>query len=85
MTVAAGVVGRGTPDKPVQGMHAAGVAVFAHQCLAHGADRDALLVPGQNFFAVRFHRREILGGLDRASGILLVRRLPMRGDQAVIR
>ena len=44
-----------TAYEAVHGMHAAGVSMLSDQCLPDAADRDALPVPGQHFFAVRGH------------------------------
>ena len=44
-------------------MHAASIAVLASQCLAHGADRNTLLMPSENFLSVRFYRGGVPGKL----------------------
>lgn len=76
--------GGGTMEKAMHGMHAAGEAMPADQGLAHGGDRDPLLVPGEDFFAVRFDRGGGLRGPRRAGARCLGRRLVVRGDQGVV-
>ena len=65
-------------------MHTAGVAVFAGQRLANGADRYALLMPGQDVLAVRLYRGHVLQGFGCVGALCLGRRLVVCSDQGVV-
>jgi hypothetical protein len=75
--------GRAT-EESVQRMHAACVAVLSRQSLAHGADRYALLVPGQNVLAVRLHRGRVLRELCGVAALCRSRWLVVRRDQCIV-